>query len=172
MNAFESEIIVYDLVDSVIDGNLPKAEMLIKVKKADPNKRISSGSPFEIACKLENLDMMELLYELGGRIDFESDEGKAFLFDLIRHDQDRAIKFFLERGLPMNLRFDPGKNTMLHIASDFDSRNVAALLVSRGADVDARNIYNQRPIDKAASRFMRDLLRVVTLSTYSHEQSN
>ncbi|MEM4547062.1 MAG: ankyrin repeat domain-containing protein [Nitrososphaerota archaeon] len=172
MNPFESEIIIYDLVDAVVDGNLPKAEMLIRLKSADPNKRISSGSPFEIACKLGNLDMMELLHELGGRIDFDSSEGKAFLLDLIRDDQDRAIKFFLEHGLSMNIRFDPGKNTMLHIASDFDSRNVAALLVARGADLDARNIYNQRPIDKAASRFMYNLLRAASLGTCNHEQSN
>lgn len=61
----------------------------------------------------------------------------------------------------LNIHADAHKQTVLHLASGHNYGEIVRVLLSRGADPDARDENNRTALDEAARRRATDVVRVL-----------
>jgi len=80
-------------------------------------------------------------YNLSGNLEDQ-------LRQAIKNGDATGVKQLLDAGADANY-VDHTKNSLLHLAAMFDKFEIAKLLLDKGANVDAKNMQNESPIDLA-----------------------
>lgn len=96
------------------------------------------------------------LLERGAERDACDGEGKTALHWAALRGRTEVVELLLDRGCQVDLRDVLGQYTPLHLAVShtYDARaqSTIALLLSRGADINARNIWGATALNSAAFR--------------------
>ena len=136
------------------------AELLIE-KGADVNTKCVEGyfagqTPLDLAIRSEN-DVADLLRKHSGKSGAEDSFYVATLVGDIE-----AVKQHLANGEDVNANL--GETTPLNVAAFEGHIEIAELLIAKGADLNARNHWNNTPLGSAIRNdlnAMADLLRKV-----------
>jgi hypothetical protein len=102
------------------------------------------GTGLMIAAWYGNLPMMELLVARGAQVDRKNALGERAIMHAAWRGQVEAIKWLLARGAKVNsedMQWSP-----LHFAVFANHKEAAALLLERGADINARSTNGSSPI--------------------------
>jgi ankyrin repeat protein len=126
-------------------GNAEILKMLIDHGAQLPPKEIPSLT--QGACRAGNLDALEFLSAKGITLDF--DACYTALAYLPSPSQD-LLKWLTDRSKIKNIRV--GKESMLHIAVENNSLEIAKLLIASGADVNIGGNLGRPPLDGAILR--------------------
>ena len=137
------------------------AEALL-AKGADPNAKdekgrtpllfAAQGSASEYRIFGSNEPMIRLLLSRGARIDDRDNEGWTPLLTVLSQwaDQPNLVRFLLDSGANVRAKTKAGK-TALTIAAMQGKEDMVALVLSKGVDVNARDIDGVTPLMVAAS---------------------
>ena len=129
---------IWNAVDS---GHIESIEMLLN-EGVDVNSEDDQGwSVLDQALASNNKECIDLIKSKGGK----SNANKSIFIASGIGDLE-AVKIHLESGVDVNLKDDSGW-TALHYASD--RKNVASLLIQKGAKLNAMNADDHTPLDKA-----------------------
>ncbi|MAS74783.1 MAG: hypothetical protein CMO57_00105 [Verrucomicrobiales bacterium] len=129
---------IWNAVDS---GHIESIEMLLN-EGVDVNSEDDQGwSVLDQALASNNKECIDLIKSKGGK----SNANKSIFIASGIGDLE-AVKIHLESGVDVNLKDDSGW-TALHYASD--RKNVASLLIQKGAKLNAMNADDDTPLDKA-----------------------
>ena len=129
---------IWNAVDS---GHIESIEMLLN-EGVDVNSEDDQGwSVLDQALASNNKECIDLIKSKGGK----SNANKTIFIASGIGDLE-AVKIHLESGVDVNLKDDSGW-TALHYASD--RKNVASLLIQKGAKLNAMNADDDTPLDKA-----------------------
>ena len=129
---------IWNAVDS---GHIESIEMLLN-EGVDVNSEDDQGwSVLDQALASNKKECIDLIKSKGG----QSNANKSIFIASGIGDLE-AVKIHLESGVDVNLKDDSGW-TALHYASD--RKNVASLLIQKGAKLNAMNADDDTPLDKA-----------------------
>lgn len=138
----------YRLFAAVKAGDIEKVKSLI-TKGADLNAKDESGrSPIHYALSGKNQDILIFLIT------------HAVQPDSFEYKELQKIKQLLAQGMDVNAK-GPSDNTLLHFAARTGYLHVASLLISIGADLNARNDSGQTPLQVARSRRNIDIVLLI-----------
>jgi len=137
-----------------IGGKSNVVEYLLN-QGADPNKGAAwkaNRTPLQAAAMYDNLDIIQNLLRHGAKIDAADAEGQTALHHAAWYGRSAAVKLLLKEGAnpkaedvygysSLHFRFTPQEVNILNRSSlgqiPTDFREVAELLVSAGADINA-----------------------------------
>jgi len=112
-------------------GALAKVKSLIE-EEADVNaENLKGETPIDIAMMSNRKDVVELLIEKGAELSIHV---AAYLGDIDK------VKSFIEKGTSVNVESGPRKRTPLYWAVKNKYKDVAKLLIDKGADVSSINL--------------------------------
>ena len=136
-------------------GHKEVVELLIP-KGADVNVKGILGTPLDLANRGGQTEIADLLRKHGGK--YGTIHGAA------RGGGIEAVKEFLAAGVDVNAKAgdDDTGDTPLHKAAFNNHKEIAELLIAKGADVNAKNNFGRTPLDNAIGRKLpeiADLLR-------------
>lgn len=116
---------------------------------ADVNARSTRGlTPLHVAAKGNAPEIMQLLLERGGDIEAADADGRTPLLWAAYEGSDKAVQLLVRQGAKHQV---PGAGmTALHYAAQFGHVEVAKVLVSAGADINAHDEKGATPLHLAA----------------------
>jgi len=125
--------------------------------------RLLRFTPVDWAVFSRKKEIAELLRKHGGK-DRHWFASEKSIHVAARVGHIEAVKKHLEAGVDVNVKGQGGIGdaTPLHYASRFAKKEIVALLISNGADVNAKNVDGSKPLDWAVGRRhveIADLLR-------------
>ncbi|MHC4273664.1 MAG: acyltransferase family protein [Planctomycetota bacterium] len=127
--------------------------------QADTGKDIWTASAYG------NLDAVRGHVERGASLDHEEPiYGQSPLGWAVIGDRPEVIDYLLEAGADPSAKYRD-RNTALHTAAFFGRAEAAARLLDAGADVNARNVYGETPLDsmrhdQGTTEFIAGFLKV------------
>jgi ankyrin repeat protein len=102
-----------------------------------------------VACEGGFLEVAKLLVNRGADTSFRTTSGQTPLLAAVRGGHLEVISLlFDESGFTHEVY--ENHSTLLHHASGIENPHVAKLLLERGADIEAKNIWDMRPIHHAS----------------------
>jgi ankyrin repeat protein len=129
---------------------------------ADANTRSSSGfAPLHWAACCMKIECIQVLLGHNANINLQMDDGKTPLFLVAERKGERAldlVRRLLERGADPNIYI---YSTPLHEASSRGLLEVARLLLSYGAKVDAKDWKDKTPFQVAASNGHHEITKLL-----------
>ena len=117
---------------------------------------IENGSPIDIqdeygytplhwAVRKGDIEIVKCLIEIGALLDVQNVKGITPLHIAI-YTSAQIAKLFIDKGANVNARLtDKGGYTPLHCAAANGSLEIVKFLVESGAQIDARNKFNETP---------------------------
>jgi len=111
---------------------------------------------------------LKILYDIGvddcGKYDYLL-EHQPDIIDAAIYDDSNGVSFFLEQGNDVNFTEDSERITPLHYAAKNNSIKVIPILIAAGANSDALDGNNSKPIDDA--KRLKNHIAVELLTTFS-----
>ncbi|KAH3830343.1 ankyrin repeat domain-containing protein 7-like [Dreissena polymorpha] len=132
---------------AVVASRLSVVETLVR-KGAEINARSSSGrSPLLEAVISERLDIARALVDLGADIDLQDIKGTSVLQHSCFRRQPNLdfIQFLLSKKCDVNIRGISGCTPMMFV-SQFQSIDVAKLLIAHGANINQKDAKGMTPV--------------------------
>lgn len=119
--------------DYIRKGNISEIRRMLSSGEVDPRRRVwyDHLTPQELAAKLGNIEVLQLLIEYGFDMNFSN--SLPPLIAAIYAKQNLVIKFLLEIGVNVN-EPDDGGATAIHAAAAKGNLEVIKKLVELGAD--------------------------------------
>jgi uncharacterized protein len=125
---------------AVYTGDVAEARRLLKAG-ADVSLANNYGAtPMTLAAEVANTDMLKLLLEVGANVDSPNPEGQTVLMAVARTGNVDAARLLLDHGAAVDAKEKWGGQTALMWASARRHPEMMQLLISKGADVNARSI--------------------------------
>jgi ankyrin repeat protein len=124
----------------VYDGDVAEARRLLR---AGANVKLANkygATPMSLAAEVGNADMLALLVEAGANADSPNPDGQTALLAVARTGNVKAAQVLLNAGATVDAKEKWGGQTALMWASARRHPEMMQLLISKGADVNARSI--------------------------------
>ena len=159
-----------NIFDAVQKGTIEDVKHFLEAKGADINLKDNRGyTPLLVAASRENVEVVKFLIQKGADVNAEDNNGYTALHRAVWQKEVEVAKILLSvDGIKVNTfcnaeRSRDGtfrRSTPLHEAVFNDDVELAYLLVSKGAKVDAKDDGGDTPLDMAELRSpaMRDCL--------------
>jgi ankyrin repeat protein len=125
---------------AVYDGDVAEAKRLLR---AGANVKLANkygATPMSLAAEVGNADMLALLVEAGANADSPNPDGQTALLAVARTGNVKAAQVLLNAGATVDAKEKWGGQTALMWASARRHPEMMQLLISKGADVNARSI--------------------------------
>ena len=106
------------------------------------------GDFFNLIEEMESIDVLN----------FKDSGKKNLLYIAARNGHDKICEYLINKGMEINDVQWSG-STALHGAAYYGHTNVIKLLLNYGAKTDIKNKFNHLPIDEAANKEIKDLLK-------------
>ncbi|CAL1285638.1 unnamed protein product [Larinioides sclopetarius] len=144
------------------------AELLL-TKKANPNLLDKDKcTPLDISVKMRDAEMIEILLSEKANICIKRKFVLSAAESAVRTNQLDIIKLLLQlKAIKANTKFNSGY-TFLHSAALSGSLDVTKYLVAEGADINAKDKKNRRPVHIAAEKGFNNLVEFY-LNTNDYE---
>ena len=125
---------------AVYNGDIAEAKRLLRAG-ADPKLSNNYGAtPMTLAAEVGNADLIGLLLEAGVNADSANPDGQTALLAVARTGNVKAAERLLDAGATVDAKEKWGGQTALMWASARRHPEMMQLLISKGADVNARSI--------------------------------
>lgn len=128
---------------------------------------VNGDTALTMAVRNGKLAAAEFLLEMGAKINAGDSWGETALMIAVGYGYVRTAEMLLGKGADVNLTSDDG-STALHIAvryaEDMDlqtSTDIIRMLIAECADVNAKNLKNRTPLDKAVNRKRDSTVKVL-----------
>jgi len=151
-----------DVVRSLIDRGAD-LNAICEGHVEDPHVELT---PLHVAIRNERLDIAILLLERGADTEARGSEDQTALYMASSHGYADVVRSLIDHGADLNAickDFDEHcwdvKWAPLHVAIDCGRRDIALLLLERGADTETRGSVNQTALFKASSQGYADVVR-------------
>jgi ankyrin repeat protein len=105
-----------------------------------------------IAAAYGHVDICTELTKAGADVNAATESGETPLHVAIRRNQVAAAEFLLGRGADTELRNEYGRTPLLLVARETGNLEMAQMLIAAGADVNAEDRFETKPIELAAWR--------------------
>jgi ankyrin repeat protein len=125
---------------AVYNGDVAEAKRLLR---AGANVKLANkygATPMSLAAEVGNADMLALLVEAGANADSPNPDGQTALLAVARTGNVKAAQVLLNAGATVDAKEKWGGQTALMWASARRHPEMMQLLISKGADVNARSI--------------------------------
>ncbi len=119
------------LIEQIKKNNIENVRMLLDAK-VDPNQQYNIEYPFYIAAKLNNMEMVELLYLYGAKPDKSLN---SELYEAVKNKNEAMVQFLLDRNANVNY-IDIIGNTPLYMALKNNMTEIARQMIDKGARID------------------------------------
>jgi ankyrin repeat protein len=124
---------------AVFNGDVAEATRLVRAG-ADVSLANNYGAtPMSLAAEVGNTDMLKVLLEAGANVDSPNADGQTALLAVSRTGNVAAAKLLLDHGAAVDAKEKFGGQTALMWASARRHPEMMQLLISKGADVNARS---------------------------------
>ncbi len=125
------------LIEQIKKNNIENVEILLS-SKVNPNIQYNSEYPIYIAAKMNNFEIVKLLYSNGAKLDkgFNSE-----LFEAIRNKNTEMAMFLIDNDARINYKDAVNGKTPLYLALQNNMFDVASVLVDKGANVNRNTLY-------------------------------
>jgi ankyrin repeat protein len=136
-------------IDAVSEGNLEIVRKMLQEKPALIGTRDEGeATALHIAVAKSKIEIVKLLLEKKAEVNAKDQQGETPLYLSISADDDLELA-----GLLLAAKADPNiadadGNTPLHLTTE---RDVAELLIAKGADIGARNNAGRTPLHEAVA---------------------
>ncbi len=122
------------LIEQIKKNNIENVEILLS-SKVNPNIQYNAEYPIYIAAKMNNFEMVKLLYSNGAKLDkgFNSE-----LYEAIRNKNTEMAMFLLENNARVNFKDAVNGKTPLYLALQNNMFDVAEVLLDKGANVNQK----------------------------------
>ena len=125
---------------AVYNGDLAEVRRLLKAGADVTIANNYGASPMTLAAEVANTDILKLLLEVGANADSPNPEGQTALMAVARTGNVAAAQVLLDHGATVDAKEKWGGQTALMWASARRHPEMMQLLISKGADVNARSI--------------------------------
>ena len=138
---------------AVFNGDLPEAQRLLK-EGADPRARNNYGvDAMQLAADIADTNLIQALLKAGADPNTANPDGETALHLVARSGNVEAAKLLLKAGAKVDAREQFGEQTPLMWASARRQPQMMELLISRGADINARGaVRDYQRVATAESR--------------------
>jgi ankyrin repeat protein len=150
------------LIEAVQAKNLDAVKKVVEELKADvnvPSDNKAIGKPYalHVACKTlgPSVEIVKYLIEKGATVNVEDNFGSSpFIALVMSHDTTNRLtiaQLLIEKGADIN-NISKGGGSVLGYACEYNLIDVVKLLISKGAEIDARkNNFANTPLMYAAN---------------------
>ena len=128
------------------------------VEQGTDMNRTNGTTALQHAARFGQLPVVQFLVEQGADIG-KTGNGATPLFVASAFNKLNVVRYLLEQGANRDTTYERDGDTALHIAAYHGYVDVAMLLMSYGADLNARNNLGQLPIDRARNEEMKQAIR-------------
>ncbi|NGX59942.1 MAG: Phosphocholine transferase AnkX [Chlamydiae bacterium] len=134
--------VITPLHEAVESGKLEDVELLIAMG-SNVNARDQHGqTPLHLAADKGQMNVIEFLLKKSADINAETINGETPLHYAVIANRDEVVEFLIEQGAEV-------KQTLLHEAAQFSSKNIVELLLNNGAEVLAQDHEGNTPLHLA-----------------------
>ena len=105
------------------------------------NARDDLGTPMlNIACRNDNFDFVQMIYELGADINASSDDrGYTAVMDAVWRGNEKITKYLISKGADLNTINKEGQTNLI-LAVGANRESLVQLLAENGADPDVKDM--------------------------------
>ncbi|XP_049331840.1 L-asparaginase isoform X1 [Astyanax mexicanus] len=130
------------------DGNMAVVKFLLE-RGADVNKVDAAGqTPLQEAIKSMDIDVVSSLVSKGAYLMMTSEELGAQMCCLASQGLTKEMLVWEAAGVSFKVADDSGR-TPLHVAASSNNPEMVGFCLQHGSDPEARDMYNNRPVDDA-----------------------
>ena len=150
------------------DGNVEIIKVLVSMGAIVNAKADDSRTPLHVALSNKNIEAAETLIDLGADVNISEDSGLTPFDTAIMYGLVRIVEACLSHGANVNPAEQRDLPPPLHMAvlskKTAGSRNleIAKLLVAKGADINAKTIAGDTPLD-LANKISKDMPMILFL---------
>jgi ankyrin repeat protein len=94
-------------------------------------------------------EIARFLIDSGAKVDTTDEEGETPLMTAVRQGYTEVVRSLLEKGSRTDVRDRNFHRTLLHLAAIYGYGDIADMLLSRGLDANARDVYGATPVTDA-----------------------
>jgi ankyrin repeat protein len=139
------------------DVSVPELKQLLAQDRSVANARGHLGNLLHDAAQAWDIERVRLLLSFGAEVNARNFEGghtplyfAANHVELSRPADGKAVaEALIRQGAEVNVHSGPIRGTPLHTAARRDNVVVASVLLSAGADIEARDIKGETPLRRA-----------------------
>lgn len=143
-----------------IKGHVDMVRFLLK-KGADTNVKNNYGTALYWACKHGNTEIARILIEDGTKLNFPKGSALLPLSGACENDDSYLVDFLLKKGAKANARDHRHAFSPLHFAR---SAEISRLLLTAGAEINAKNEQGSAPIHTAAYNGYQEVVEFLVKS--------
>jgi ankyrin repeat protein len=125
---------------AVFAGNVAEVKRLLRAGADVKAANNYGATPMSLAAEVANTDVLKVLLEVGANADSPNADGQTALMAVARTGNVEAATLLLDHGATLDAREKWGGQTALMWASARRHPKMMELLISKGADVNARSI--------------------------------
>jgi ankyrin repeat protein len=125
---------------AVYNGNVAEARRLLRAGANVTLANNYGATPMTLAAEVGNAEMLKVLLEAGANADSPNPDGQTALLAVARTGNVEAAQVLLNHGATVDAKEKWGGQTALMWASARRHPEMMALLISKGADVNARSL--------------------------------
>jgi len=125
---------------AVYNGDVAEATRLVRAGADVSLANKYGATPMSLAAEVANTDILKVLLEAGANVDSPNPDGQTALLAVSRTGNVDAARLLLDHHASVDAREKWGGQTALMWASARRHPEMMQLLISRGADVNARSI--------------------------------
>jgi len=124
---------------AVYNGDVAEATRLVRAGADVSIANNYGATPMSLASEVGNTDMLKVLLEAGANVDSPNPDGQTALLAVSRTGSVAAAKLLLDHGATIDAKEKCGGQTALMWASARRHPEMMQLLITKGADVNARS---------------------------------
>lgn len=133
-----------EIIDAAKSGDLLKVKELVEKNPQLVNTRdISGRTPLHWASRGVHFELLKYLVEKGADVNARDTFKIIPLHSVVSRNNFSAAEYLLDHGSDINAQDNNEKSSSLHFASYRGYKDVAKLLIDRGASLNLLNKYNR-----------------------------